>query len=181
MKILAFAASSSKHSINRQLLGYAARLLEGGLIPDTTVEILDLNDFEMPIFSVDRQNEDGIPRAAEDFRDRIRGSDGLLISFAEHNGAYTAAFKNLFDWTSRIDKRVYQGKPTVMLATSPGAGGAGRALASAVASAPQFGNDLRAHLSIPSFHANFDAETKTLTNPDLDRLFRAALAGFSAD
>ena len=181
MKILAFAATSSRKSINRQLLRYATRLLEDGLVADVTVELIDLNDHEMPIFSVDREEEDGVPRAAHDFLDRIRRADGLLISFAEHNGSYTAAFKNVFDWVSRVEKRVYQDKPTVMLATSPGPGGAARVLASAVAAAPTFGNDLRAHLSIPGFYGNFDMENGTLTDPDLDGRLRAALAGFGAD
>ena len=103
MKILAFAATSSKHSINKQLIGYATQILEDTAGADVTVETIDLNDYEMPIYSIDRQNEDGIPQAAHDFFDKIGQADAVLISFAEHNGFYTAAYKNLFDWTSRID------------------------------------------------------------------------------
>jgi len=44
-KIIAFGASSSKTSINKKLATYAAHLFEGA-----TVEVLDLNDYEMPIF-----------------------------------------------------------------------------------------------------------------------------------
>lgn len=179
MNIFAFAATTSKQSINKQLVVYAARLLEGGLVADATVEIVDLNDFEMPIFSVDRQNETGIPQAAHDFFDRIGQADGVLISFAEHNGLYSAAYKNLFDWASRIDMRVYQGKPTVMLATSPGPGGGGNVLKTAIASAQYFGNDIKGSLSIPKFHENFDIKGATLADADLDRQFKAALAGFS--
>ena len=56
MKLLAFAASSSKKSINKRLVTYAASLLEGA-----DVEGLDLNDFEMPLFSVDKEEELGHP------------------------------------------------------------------------------------------------------------------------
>lgn len=181
MRILAFAASNSTHSINRQLVDYATRLLQDRTDLDVTVETIDLDDYEMPIYSIDRQNEGGIPQAAHDFFDKIGGADALLISFAEHNGNYTAAYKNLFDWTSRIDMRVYQDKPTVMLSTSPGRNGGGNALRMAIGSAPFFGNDLRASLAIPSFHQNFDAATKTITDPDLDAELRAALATLSAD
>ncbi len=175
MKILAFAATTSKHSINKQLIGYAARILEDQPGLDVTVETIDLNDYEMPIYSIDRQNEGGVPQAARDFFDRIGQADAVLISFAEHNGFYTAAYKNIFDWASRIDMAVYQNKPTVMLSTSVGPGGGGNALSTAVGSAQFFGNDVVASLAIPSFHENFDAATGSITNSDLDTELRAAL------
>ncbi|KUJ79220.1 NADPH-dependent oxidoreductase [Microbulbifer flavimaris] len=171
MNILAFAASSSQQSINKTLVTCAAGLLEG-----VEVEILDLNDYEMPIFSVDRERELGHPPAAQRFFDKIGAADALLISYAEHNGSYTAAWKNLFDWTSRIDRKVFQDKPVVLLATSPGPGGAGRVLSAAVSSAPHFGANVLASLSIPSFHDNFDLEANSLANPELEReLYNAVI------
>jgi len=62
-----------------------------------------------------------VPDLAHQFYKKIGEADALLISFAEHNGSYTAVFKNLYDWTSRIDMKVYQDKPVVMLSTSIGA------------------------------------------------------------
>lgn len=181
MKLLAFAASNSKQSINKQLIDYAARLLEEGLVDDVKVETIDLNDYEMPIYSIDRQTEGGIPQLAHDFFNAIGDADGVLISFAEHNGSYTAAYKNLFDWASRIDTRVFQDKPTVMLATSPGPGGGGNVLRTAVASAQFFGNDIRGSLSIPSFHDNFDSAAGAVSNPELDAELRAALRSLADD
>ena len=84
MRVLAFAASNSRQSINKQLVTYAASLL-----PDTDVDILDLNDYEMPLFSVDREAIDGIPDLAQQFYAKITAADALLISYAEHNGSYT--------------------------------------------------------------------------------------------
>jgi chromate reductase len=181
MKIVAFAATSSKESINKQLTGYATRLLEDGLVPDVIVKTIDLNDYEMPIYSIDRQNDTGIPQLAHDFFDEVGQADAVLISFAEHNGFYTAAYKNVFDWVSRIDMRVYQDKPTIMLATSPGPGGGGNALQTAVGSAPFFGNDVRASLSIPNFYENFDTTSNSLTNSELDTQLKAALATLSTN
>ncbi len=178
MKILAFAATSSRNSINKQLIRFAATILEARSVDDVEIETIDLNDYEMPIYSIDRQNEGGIPQAAHDFYAKIGSADALLISFAEHNGLYTAAYKNLFDWTSRIDMRVYQDKPTVMLSTSMGPRGGGNVLQTAVASAPFFGNEVLASLSIPSFGQNFDPETATLTDPELVARLEAALATF---
>ena len=54
-KIIAFGASSSKQSINKQLATYTANQFQ-----NASVEILDLNDYEMPVFSVDKQAENGI-------------------------------------------------------------------------------------------------------------------------
>ncbi len=174
MKILAFAASNSRKSINAKLIGYATSILEAE--PGVEVETLDLNDYEMPLYSEERQEEGGIPEAAKEFFARIGQADALVISFAEHNGHYVAAYKNLFDWASRIDMRVYQDKPTVFFATSPGGGGGASVLAAAVHSAPFFGNDLKASLSVPSFYDNVNPATGAITNPDLDAEFRTALS-----
>ena len=113
-KIIAFGASSSETSINKQLVTYAANQFE-----NTTVEILDLNDYEMPIFSIDKE-KNGIPKLAHDFYNKLGTADLIIISFAEHNGVYTTAFKNIFDWTSRVNMNVFQDKPMFLLATSPG-------------------------------------------------------------
>lgn len=159
MKIVAFGASTSKKSINKSLATFTASLAKGA-----TVEILDLNDFDLPLFSQDIEEAIGQPQAAQDFFDKITSADAIIISFAEHNGSYAAAYKNLFDWASRIDPKVYQNKPTVFLATSPGAGGAASVLASAEASAPFYGVDLKDAVSVPSFYDAYDADTQKVTN-----------------
>jgi chromate reductase len=162
MNLLAFAASSSKKSINKQLATYAA-----GLVDSANVEVLDLNDYELPLFSEDKEVEIGQPALAQAFLDKIATSDALMISFAEHNGSYSAAYKNLFDWASRINPKVFQNKPMVMLATSPGAGGGSRVLAAATTSAPYFAGDLKASLSVPSFYDNFDVTRGQVINKDI--------------
>lgn len=57
MKILAFAASTSSNSINKKLVTFVTTLL------DTThqVEILTLNDYEMPLYSQDLEQTQGVP------------------------------------------------------------------------------------------------------------------------
>ena len=176
MNILTFAATSSTQSINKKLLEYATRVLETDLGDQVEFNNLDLNDLEMPIYSVDRETEGGVPQQAKDFFAAIGAADAIVISFAEHNGLYTAAYKNLFDWASRIDMRVYQDTPTVMLSTSVGGGGGANVLKTAVGSAGFFGNEVLASLAVPSFGENFDQETGTITDPELDAEFRAALA-----
>lgn len=174
MKLLAFAASNNSRSINKQLATYAA-----SLVADATVEILDINDYEMPLFSQNREEELGQPDAAKAFYAKLGQADAIIISFAEHNGSYTAAYKNLFDWTSRIDMKLFQNKPMVLLATSPGPGGAKTVLTAATGSAPYFAADVKASLSIPSFFDNFDSEKQEITNRVLLDELQSALAQLS--
>ncbi|GLS82452.1 NADPH-dependent FMN reductase [Paraferrimonas haliotis] len=172
MKIIAFAASSSSQSINNKLVQYAT-----SLISNAQVEVLDINDYEMPLFSEDREKELGHPQAAQSFFEKLTQADAILISFAEHNGSYTAAFKNLFDWVSRIDMKVYQGKPVVMLATSPGPGGAANVLAAAVNSAPYFGGEVVGQASVSRFYDHFDAESMQIRSETVKALVLEALSG----
>ncbi len=164
MKIIAFAASNSTQSINKQLVGYAASLVEGA-----QTELLDLNDYELPMFGVDLEAKDGIPEAAKAFHQKLAQGDAIMISLAEHNGNFAAAFKNLLDWCSRIDRKVFHDKPMVLLATSPGQGGGKSVLSLAIQSMPRFGGDVKGSLSIPSFNDNFDMQNGKLTNPELNQ------------
>jgi len=170
-KVLVFAASNSSVSINRQLVTYAASLLE-----DAEIETLDIHDYEIPIYRHDREEADGIPQLAHDFLARIAAADALLISFAEHNGSYSAAFKNLFDWCSRIGREVWHNKPMVLLSTSPGPGGAGRVLGIAETAAPHFGGNVLGTCAVPGFFQAFDSENQCLTDPALESELRAAVA-----
>jgi len=164
MNILAFAATSSRKSINKQLVSYATSLIDPN---EHDIEIIDLNDYEMPLYSEDREAELGHPEPARAFIDKIANSDAIVVSFAEHNGSYTVAYKNIFDWASRITMQVFQGKQMVMLATSPGPGGAGSVLKSAVESSVYFDGKVVGKLSVPSFYDNFDSSTVTLSDETL--------------
>ena len=160
-KIIAFGASSSKNSINKKLATYTANLFE-----NTAVEMLDLNDYEMPLYSVDKEKENGIHELAHAFYAKIGGADLIVISFAEHNGAYSSAFKNILDWTSRINAKTFQEKPMLLLATSPGPRGGNTVLEIARNRFPFQGAVVKGSFSLPSFNDNFDVE-KGIVNADL--------------
>jgi chromate reductase len=162
-KIIAFAGSSSKTSINKQLATYAANQFE-----NASVEVLDLNDYEMPIYSVDKEKENGIHKLATDFYAKIGSADLLVISFAEHNGNFSAAFKNVLDWTSRINAKTFQEKEMLLLATSPGARGGSSVLDIATKRFSFQGGIVKGSFSLPSFNDNFDTE-KGITNEDLKK------------
>jgi chromate reductase, NAD(P)H dehydrogenase (quinone) len=162
MKILAFAASNHPQSINQQLALSVARLL-----PQAEISSLNLQDFDLPIYSEQREAELGTPAQVQDFLQRISEADGLIISFAEHNGTFTAAFKNLYDWASRTQRRIFQFKPALFLAAAPGAGGAKSVLKAAVESAPYLGATLAGSVSVAHFAKVFDKEYQQICDATL--------------
>ena len=151
-KIIGFAGSSSKQSINKQLITFTSTLFE-----NFESEILDLNAYEMPIYSVDHEQENGIPQLAIDFYKKLGAADLIIISLAEHNGAYSSAFKNIFDWTSRYNSKLFQQKPMLLMATSPGPRGGLGVLELAIDRFPRHDANIVATFSLPSFLDNFDA------------------------
>lgn len=72
MNILAFGASNSAQSINTSLAVYAANVFKAMYCPDAMIEVLDLNEFEMPIYSPEREKKTGVPERAQNFFDAMR-------------------------------------------------------------------------------------------------------------
>lgn len=173
MKIIAFGGSPSKNSINKKLATYAASLFE-----NADVEVLDLNDFQMPLFSVDIEKEIGHHPLAQAFLDKIATADILVVSLAENNGNYSAAFKNVFDWCSRINVKVFQQKQMLLMATSDGKRGGASVLEIAKNALPRYGADIKATFSLPSFNDNFDVEKGRISNEELDKQLKEIVNNF---
>ncbi len=173
MKIIAFAGSNSQNSINKKLATYAASLFE-----IAEVEVLDLNDFQMPIFGVDIEKEIGQHPLAKAFLEKIATADILVVSLAENNGNYSVAFKNVFDWCSRIGAKVFQDKPMLLMAASPGGRGGASVLGIAKNALPRYGADIKAVFSLPSFNDNFDVEKGVISNEELDEKLKEIVKGF---
>lgn len=130
-KILAFAGSSRKQSINKKLVKIAALAAEkeGG-----NVTVIDLADFPMPIFNQDLEAEQGMPEKAAEFKKLLVEHDGFLIASPEYNSAFSPLLKNAIDWASRAESDdeppllAYKGKYAAIMAASPGALGGLRGL-----------------------------------------------------
>lgn len=160
MKILAFAGSTSSTSINRELVKFVLR--DFG---NEEIHFIDLNDFSMPVFSVDLEKK-GFPDETHRFLQAIGTCDAIICSLAEHNRSYSAAFKNIFDWASRIDVKVFRNKPMLLMSTSPGGYGGGNVMNTAKTFFPQFGAEIRQTFSLPKFYENFDMENGII-NPEM--------------
>lgn len=149
-KVLAFAGSTSSTSINKQLATYAATLLDGA-----SYDVIDLGDYNIPLYTIDEEQQNGFPDAMVALSERFKTYDGFIVSLAEHNGSYAAAFKSIFDWLSRVDRVIFNKKPMLLMAASPGGRGGASVLATANASFPHMGANVVASFSLPGFFDNF--------------------------
>jgi len=171
-RILAFGGSTSSRSINKKFATFAIGQMNG-----TENQLIDLNDFEMPLFSVDLEKEIDIPESAKEFKAEISKADGIIMSLAEHNGSYSAAYKNIYDWVSRIEGNMWEDKPMFLMATAPGPRGGKSVLQAANTRLPFQGGKVVATFSLPSFRDNFDEE-KGITDDELLKAFNEQLAKF---
>ena len=169
-KILAFAGSTSSNSINKKLATFAAESLE-----NTSFDVIDLRDFKVPIFSEDEE-KNGFPEDVIKFTALLDNYDGFILSLAEHNGSYAAAFKNIFDWSSRLEAKIFREKPLLLMATSPGGMGGKFVLAAGEQRFSRQGASSLTTFSLPSFHDNF--KEGKIVNKDLLKLLKKQLIKF---
>jgi NAD(P)H-dependent FMN reductase len=130
IRILAFSGSGRKNSVNKKVVAIAAK---GAQEAGAEVTIVNLEDFDLPIFNEDLEAEQGMPIEAQAFKELLISHDGFLISSPEYNSSYSSLFKNAIDWASRktgdeAPLEAYQGKVAAIMAASPGGLGGMRVL-----------------------------------------------------
>ena len=118
--ILGISGSLRKASYNTAALRAAQELVPEGM----TLEIFDLTP--IPLYNEDIR-EKGLPPAVEDFRNRIKSTDGLLIVTPEYNYSVPGVLKNAIDWASRPPDQPFDGKPIAIMGASPSFLGTARA------------------------------------------------------
>jgi NAD(P)H-dependent FMN reductase len=127
VKVLVFAGSARRESLNKKLARVGARHAEaaGG-----EVTFIDLQDYPMPLYHGDLEAAQGIPANAAKLREIFLANDALLVASPENNSSVTALLKNTLDWLSRSigdGKGVnsglapYRGKLAGIMSASPGA------------------------------------------------------------
>ena len=172
-RILAFAGSNSSKSINRALLEHAARL-----VGQHAVTVIDLRDFETPIYCMDLEAKDGIPENTQRLRKLFDEHDAFMIASPENNGMMPAFFKNAMDWISRMEGKIFQGKPVMLMSTSPGPRGGQTNLEHMKAVIPHWGaSTVFADFHLGRFYEAYDVGEKSFTDPaDEQRLADAVRA-----
>ncbi|HIO53300.1 MAG TPA: NADPH-dependent oxidoreductase [Phycisphaerales bacterium] len=129
-KILAFAGSTRKDSVNKRLAKIAI-LAADKAGAETT--FIDLHDYNMPLYSEDLLAEHGMPDGVIAFKEMLKNHNGFLITSPEYNGSLTGTLKNAIDWaTIKADGEermaCWNGKIAGLLSASPGGLGGIRGL-----------------------------------------------------
>jgi chromate reductase, NAD(P)H dehydrogenase (quinone) len=116
-RILAFAGSARKESLNRKLLSFVvATTREAG----AEVTLLDLNELPLPLYHGDLEDAEGMPENARKLVELILSHHGLLIASPEYNSMFTPLLKNTIDWATRADENPFTGKVAAVVSASPG-------------------------------------------------------------
>jgi NAD(P)H-dependent FMN reductase len=117
LRLLAFAASLRKASLNRRLLRVA---VEAARRAGAEVEVAEFAEFDMPLFNADVQESAGFPPGALALKARLEPADGILLASPEYNFSLPGTLKNAIDWLSRLRPVPLRGKSAFLLSTSGG-------------------------------------------------------------
>lgn len=126
MKIIVFAGSLRKESLNKKYAREALRI--AGELGAGDVEFLDLKDYPMPVYDGDIEDASGLPETTKALGKKLAAADAIIISTPEYNASIPGGLKNVVDWLSRDKPVSLTGKHLLLLAASPGAVGGMRVL-----------------------------------------------------
>ncbi len=130
-RILVFAGSVRNQSTNKHLATLAARAINAAGAQST---LIDLGDYELPIYNGDDEAANGIPESAKALKALFFSHHGLFIASPEYNSSFSPLLKNALDWVSRphakdeLPLAAYRGKVAGLGAVSPGVLGGLRGL-----------------------------------------------------
>jgi chromate reductase len=158
--IIAFSGSNSSISINSQVLNSIAKTEDG-------IEVIQLTDYEIPMYSMDLELSTGIPTDIIALQDRMMAADAIIMTTPEHNSLMPAFFKNILDWLSRTGVKYLENKPVIVMSVSPGNGGAKNAGDFVQRIIGYAGADVVGRLVVPRFGETFDADKQEIVDPAL--------------
>jgi chromate reductase, NAD(P)H dehydrogenase (quinone) len=120
MKIVLFAGSLRKESINKKLIRVAQKFL---LEQKHDVQLIDLKSLNIPVYDGDIEDE-GIPEDVKSLAADIEKCNAVIISSPEYNHSIAGSLKNTIDWVSRVKPPPFDKKPVLLMGASPGGFGA---------------------------------------------------------
>jgi chromate reductase, NAD(P)H dehydrogenase (quinone) len=129
-KVLVFAGSARKASVNRKLARLAAAAVDAAGGAATLVE---LGELALPLYDGDDEAASGLPEGAKRLKAAFLSHRGLLLACPEYNSSVTPLLKNAIDWVSRpapgeASLAAFEGKVAALCSASPGGYGGLRGL-----------------------------------------------------
>lgn len=121
-KILVFAGSARKGSVNKKLAAVAA---DYATLAGAEVTLIDLAEYEAPVYDGDIEEQSGLPASMQQFKALCASHDALLIVTPEYNGFVPPLLVNVMSWASRPESEeascaAFKGKKVAIAAASPG-------------------------------------------------------------
>lgn len=102
MKVALISGSTRTGSINTKLIHAMAKRYEAA---DFKATIVNLKDYEMPIYNGDYEAEHGAPKTTLALAKLMLEQDGIFITSPEYNGSLSPLLKNTIDWLTRTGNR----------------------------------------------------------------------------
>lgn len=125
MRILAFAASHRKESINRKLAKLAANKAE---LYNAHIDFIEYGTLNAPIYDDETYDEQALPAMITTFAARLNEADGIILASPEYNWSFPGSLKNIIDWVSTITPNPFAGKTALLLSASPSLRGGAQGL-----------------------------------------------------
>lgn len=143
MEIILISGSLRKESVNTKLILLAEKIIkenplekeensfkteENQFKTKVKTNIIDLNDYILPYYNQDIEDNSGIPSLAKKLNEKISSATGIIISCPEYNYSMPGHLKNTFDWLSRTRPMTLRKKSMLLLSASPSLVGGNRGL-----------------------------------------------------
>lgn len=106
------SASGSADSINEKVMEDFVSYLEEKAI---SFDILNLRDFsDIPLLL----DKNPIPERIKELHSSLLGYGCVVIFAPEHNGYFSAFFKNILDWISLLDITIWENSKLIIVSAS---------------------------------------------------------------
>ncbi len=175
LRVLVFAASLRRDSLNQRLATLASAVVEeqGGV-----ADRASMADFDCPSYDNDVERGEGVPSSARRLCERLVAADAFIIASSEYNASMPGYLKNAIDWVSRIRPQPFNGRQGMLVSASPSMAGGNRGLWSLRVPLEHLGGRIYPDMfSLAQAHEAFDPAGR-IANGTLQERFESTVGCF---